>query len=60
MQKDDSVPHSTVKDKEKVLCVGGSWWLRGWGSTLIEAKRMGRVQMGWGSCGGVTMKGDII
>jgi hypothetical protein len=32
----------------------------GWRSTLIEAKGGGEWGMGWGVCGGVTGKGDII
>jgi hypothetical protein len=33
----------------------------GWGNTLIEAKGRGeRKRMGWGLCGGVNRKGNII
>lgn len=33
----------------------------GWGNILIEAKGRGeRADVGWGVCGGVSGKGDII
>jgi len=34
--------------------------MSGWKSTFIETKKREKRNMGWGICGGVTGKGDII